>query len=341
MICLRCPKCRKVLSVNESNRGGIGQCPDCGQQFRIPAAAPQPVAAPAPVPVEPPAPPPQPLPGPRPAIHVDPPIPPPAGRRPQLDHENLPLLPIGPDPDASSPHHAGYPDFELSAPPEPATPMVKFHAHQPAEEEYEVLQLDEGGPPEEPAYDVVAEVVPSPIPMSEAPAAIQEPHPVAIPVEPLAEDPLDAVPVGPKRSRSDDYDDYDRPRRRRRRRRRQSGLGFQLPTQLIPGISNFMALLVLLGAIWLLLGGVALLAPPLGVFLVLLGILLSTVGRVWFLVIAFQDDLMTGLLCLLVPLYDIIYLINNQDSAGPPFLVNLIGIMMAFSGIWLVGGLGG
>ena len=42
MICLLCPKCQKVLSVSEANRGGIAQCPACGQRFRIPGAPPEP-----------------------------------------------------------------------------------------------------------------------------------------------------------------------------------------------------------------------------------------------------------------------------------------------------------
>ena len=104
-------------------------------------------------------------------------------------------------------------------------------------------------------------------------------------------------------------------------------------------MGNFLAILIILGAVWLVLAGVALLLPPLSVFLILLGMLLAAAGNIWFLIVAFQDDTLTGVLCLLVPLYALIFLINNQDAAGRPFLVGLIGTLMVVSGVAIAGGM--
>src|SRR5579863_7892210 len=40
MIRVICPKCEKRLSVSDSQAGGVGNCPECGQKFRIPGTKP-------------------------------------------------------------------------------------------------------------------------------------------------------------------------------------------------------------------------------------------------------------------------------------------------------------
>ena len=35
MILVKCPKCERKLSVQDSKAGGVAACPDCGQRFRI------------------------------------------------------------------------------------------------------------------------------------------------------------------------------------------------------------------------------------------------------------------------------------------------------------------
>jgi hypothetical protein len=205
-------------------------------------------------------------------------------------------------------------------------------AQAPAEDEYETLELDEGpAPAAEPAFDVVAELAePEPCPAAGA---------VVVPLadEGIPEDALADRPVPPLAR--DDRDEEDRrPRRRRRRRRRSSG-GFRLPEEIIPGVGNFLSILIILGAVWVLLAGVALLLPPLGVLLMFLGMLLAFVGNIWFLIVAFQDDTMTGLLCLFLPMYALFFLLNNQDTAGRPFLIGVVGVLMMVSGGAIAGGM--
>lgn len=59
MIRVKCPKCGKLLGVDDSRAGGMGACPACGQKFRIPGGkgpvAVKPPAAPKTKPARPPA----------------------------------------------------------------------------------------------------------------------------------------------------------------------------------------------------------------------------------------------------------------------------------------------
>jgi hypothetical protein len=330
MICLLCPKCRKMLSVGDAHRGGIGQCPGCGQLFRIPAAAP-PAALVPPLTGTPTPPPPPPAPSPEPST---------SRAVPRIYLDNRPRLP-----GVSQPHEAPtlpprpaiFPDFELTERSAAPTPVVKFQPRPQAEEEYETLELDEGDGEEKQGFDVVAEVAPpAPPPPVSAPIVVQQ----ALAVEPIpvapTEEPLDAIPDTTLGRPAGVADTDDRPRRRRRRRRGYgegfSLLGF-LPTEIIPGVDNFLALLMVYGCLWVLLGALALLAPPLSVFLILLGAVLAIAGNLWFYVIAFQEDFLNGLLCLLVPVWGLLFMLNNLDTAGRPFLIGLVGTLMAVSGV--------
>jgi len=48
MIRVKCPKCEKTLSIDDSKAGGVGSCPGCGQKFRIPGVKAEKSAAPRP-----------------------------------------------------------------------------------------------------------------------------------------------------------------------------------------------------------------------------------------------------------------------------------------------------
>src|SRR5262245_5777027 len=42
MIHLRCPGCKRVMTVDDSKAGKIGRCLQCNQKFQVPANIPQP-----------------------------------------------------------------------------------------------------------------------------------------------------------------------------------------------------------------------------------------------------------------------------------------------------------
>jgi hypothetical protein len=91
------------------------------------------------------------------------------------------------------------------------------------------------------------------------------------------------------------------------------------------------------GNMWLVLTGIALLLG-IGAFavdaegglmlLVALGLILSFAGGIWFLVIAFQDSAMAGVLCLLVPFYSLYYLATNWDTTHRAFALQMVGTFM-------------
>lgn len=60
----------------------------------------------------------------------------------------------------------------------------------------------------------------------------------------------------------------------------------------------------------------------------LLDYLVMFVGNIWFLVIAFSDDVGQGLLCLCVPFYSLFYLATHWDECKFPFLLGLGGFVM-------------
>jgi hypothetical protein len=148
---------------------------------------------------------------------------------------------------------------------------------------------------------------------------------------PAVEDALPAEPAGG-------------PRKRRRRRRRArldeeeevESHGFRFPSEIIPGLDNFVVLLMVVVALWVLLGVLAFFAPPVALALIVLGIILAAAGQIWFLIVAFQEDITTGILCLVVPFYALIFLITNLEVAGRPFAVNLLGFLMFVSGLMVI-----
>jgi hypothetical protein len=114
-------------------------------------------------------------------------------------------------------------------------------------------------------------------------------------------------------------------RRRKKRSREFSG-------SLIPGLSNFAALLAGLGLLWLVLGGLTFAFPLMGIAAILVGLAVSACGGIWFHVVAFQESVAAGLMCLFVPFYALFFLFTNLDRAGRPFLVNMVGSVILLTG---------
>lgn len=230
------------------------------------------------------------------------------------------------------------------------SPNAEVAEGGPSEEEeaneFEVVQEDD----DEPILAELAE--PQPAPAPERPAAVPvraevlEPEPAAPPVpdDDLADklQPQPAVSVPPLPVAIP----LEPPRASRQRRRRRPRLEedddeedsdeFRPPSRMIPGLDNFIAGFLAVVALWVLLGVISLVAPPVGLVLVGLGILLAAGGQIWFLIVAFQEDTVTGLLCIIVPLYSLVFLIAHLDVAGRPFVVNMLGSGMLVSGLLIL-----
>ena len=72
-----------------------------------------------------------------------------------------------------------------------------------------------------------------------------------------------------------------------------------------------------------------------GTILLALGGITCLVGGIWFLVVAFQESVLWGLGCLLVPFVAIIFLIMHSDKALKPFLVQLVGLLPYGAGVYM------
>lgn len=179
--------------------------------------------------------------------------------------------------------------------------------------------------------------------------ALQAPKPPAVPARPSwqeddetspyslhkeTEPSARAVPTRRRPSRREEEDAayveeeaYQRERgsleRRRKKRRKSASRGR------IAGLSAFWALVLGGGLFWLVLVG-------LGVFVGIVPLVLATaltwvvamVGFIWFVVVAFQESVGTGLLVLFVPFYSLYFVVTRWEYAGRPFLLNLVGALL-------------
>lgn len=134
-----------------------------------------------------------------------------------------------------------------------------------------------------------------------------------------------------RRRRDEDEDEPPRPRKRtsragpRRRRREYDGGSFWTsPVGLASTIGGGVALLSFLAAV---------LFPPLLVVPFGLGCLLASVGQIWFIIVAFQDDVMQGILCWAIPGYAFYYMLTNWEGVKNPVLTQAVGFLMAVGGI--------
>lgn len=68
-----------------------------------------------------------------------------------------------------------------------------------------------------------------------------------------------------------------------------------------------------------------------------LGLLISLIGGIWFLVEAFKESVLWGLGCLLCGIVSLIFLIQFWRAAKRPFLLSLLGNALCFGGAFLLG----
>ncbi len=70
-----------------------------------------------------------------------------------------------------------------------------------------------------------------------------------------------------------------------------------------------------------------------GALLVLVGGLICFIGGIWFLIMAFSENILWGLACLFLPIVSFIFLILHWDKAGPPFFVQIVGWVFVIAGV--------
>ncbi len=62
--------------------------------------------------------------------------------------------------------------------------------------------------------------------------------------------------------------------------------------------------------------------------LMLLGLLIALAGGIWFLVIAFQEHLLWGLGCLLLPFVSLVFLLMHFGKTWRPFMLQVLGLII-------------
>ncbi len=125
----------------------------------------------------------------------------------------------------------------------------------------------------------------------------------------------------------DDDDEERRPsRKRNKKRRRKSASGSS------GGLNAAMIALICMGGVGLIIVATSFVWPVVAIIPLGLGWLLSFVGGIWFLSIAFQESAVSGLLCLYVPYYSLFYLATHFQDTKRPFFVQLVGIVLAMGG---------
>ncbi len=63
-----------------------------------------------------------------------------------------------------------------------------------------------------------------------------------------------------------------------------------------------------------------------GIGLIILGFVLSAVGNIWIIILAFRKHIGWGIATLLLPFVGFVFVCMNWNQAGKPFLIYLLSI---------------
>ena len=73
----------------------------------------------------------------------------------------------------------------------------------------------------------------------------------------------------------------------------------------------------------------------------LVGGVMTTIGSIWFLIVAFKENIFWGLGCIFLPFVSLIFLCMNWYRAREPFMLQFTGFIIFYLGILLGGSLTG
>lgn len=60
------------------------------------------------------------------------------------------------------------------------------------------------------------------------------------------------------------------------------------------------------------------------------GVIVSIIGGLWLLIMAFQTSVLWGLACLFIPFVSLIFVFTHWEEAKPAFLTSLGGAALVF-----------
>ena len=70
----------------------------------------------------------------------------------------------------------------------------------------------------------------------------------------------------------------------------------------------------------------------LGIILLIVGVVLSIIGGIWFIIVTFREGILWGLGSLFIPFVSLVFLITHWNEAGKPFGISLLGSALAVIG---------
>ncbi len=76
----------------------------------------------------------------------------------------------------------------------------------------------------------------------------------------------------------------------------------------------------------------------LGLLVLIAGLIISLIGGIWFLVVAFRESILWGLGCIFIPFVSLFFLIIHWKDASKPFFVSLLGNGIILASIFLMKG---
>src|SRR5262249_29326930 len=115
---------------------------------------------------------------------------------------------------------------------------------------------------------------------------------------------------------------------KRRKKKKQKS---QIP-RLIPAMSNYALIMLVVLFFGAILSALAFARPQLAIVLLGFGYLVAFVGGVWFPVVAFQESALWGLLCIFVPFASLVFLVMHLEETWRPFVLNLVGAALIGAG---------
>lgn len=74
----------------------------------------------------------------------------------------------------------------------------------------------------------------------------------------------------------------------------------------------------------------------LGMILFAIGGIIALIGGVWFLIVAFQESVLWGIGCVIIPFVSLIFLVIHWEDAKKPFLVQLAWYLPLLLGSFLI-----
>jgi hypothetical protein len=171
--------------------------------------------------------------------------------------------------------------------------------------------------------------IPEPLPVSEAVRAAEASQEQLLEVDEEPEPEAEPGEEAPRR------------RKKRRKRRRRKSRGGLLDTlhYFTGSFGVFPFVLAGLVAVWLLMGVLSLLVPPVAMGVTVAGFVLYASGWLWLLIVAFGDDTFHGILCVATHFYWIAYVFINLEEAWRPVALMVLGMLVASSGAILMAAL--